>query len=273
MYLNHWKLRHSPFQRAASVDGFYEGSVQEEALARLKFLVQFRRPLGVLVGPSGSGKSLVLDVFAQRLQLEAKPFVRLGLQGADWREFLWQLAAKLDLNPSLEAGEFLLWRKIKDYFAQIQAAERDMVLILDDVDDTAPECQLGLVRLLAANRCLESRLTMVVATRPETVGQLSPRLLELAELRVQLDPMPLADVASYLYHHLSLAGREESAFSNAAIVRLQEISGGLPRKLNHLAELSLVAAASQGLACVDTEVVDGAAREMSSFQTESARAA
>ena len=68
MYQAHWGLQESPFRGDLDPKSFYQSPTHEEALARLSFLVGQHRRLGLLVGPSGSGKSLLLEVFAQQLR-------------------------------------------------------------------------------------------------------------------------------------------------------------------------------------------------------------
>ena len=64
MYQSHWGLRESPFRNCLDPQSFYQSPTHEEALARLHFLVEQHRRLGLLLGPAGSGKSLLLEVFA-----------------------------------------------------------------------------------------------------------------------------------------------------------------------------------------------------------------
>ncbi|HEY4759151.1 MAG TPA: hypothetical protein VIH42_01085, partial [Thermoguttaceae bacterium] len=64
MYQSHWGLRESPFRGGLVMQLLQRSPTHEEALARLHFLVDNQRRLGLLMGPSGSGKSLVLEAFA-----------------------------------------------------------------------------------------------------------------------------------------------------------------------------------------------------------------
>ena len=59
MYQAYWGLGQSPFRGNLDPRFFHQSPMQEEALARLQFLVEERRSVGLLLGESGSGKSLV----------------------------------------------------------------------------------------------------------------------------------------------------------------------------------------------------------------------
>jgi hypothetical protein len=67
MYQAYWGLASSPFRGHLDPRAFHQGPTQEEALARLHFLVDEQRTVGLLLGEAGSGKSLLLEVFAQQL--------------------------------------------------------------------------------------------------------------------------------------------------------------------------------------------------------------
>ena len=64
----HWGLQESPFRNSLDPRFFYESPSHEEALARLNFLVENSRRQALLLGASGSGKSLLLELFANRLR-------------------------------------------------------------------------------------------------------------------------------------------------------------------------------------------------------------
>ena len=66
--------------------------------------------LGLLLGPSGTGKSLILDRLAGNLRHRGLQVANLSLLGVDLHEFLWLLAAELGLNPDRKENTFSLWR-------------------------------------------------------------------------------------------------------------------------------------------------------------------
>ena len=264
MYLAHWALARPPFPADLDPLRFFLGPVQEEALARLQFLVEQRRPAAFVAAPGGCGKSLLCEVFAEKLRSQGRAVVRLAVQGLDARELWWNLAAELGLNPRRDEREPTLWRAVSDRLAQHRSLQRDLVLLLDDLDGAEPSCAAGVLRLLSLNRRPESRVIAAATGRPETLSRLDPRLLEQAELRIELENFSEADLAAFLAFCLAHAGRTDSPFTNAAVGRLHALTDGNPRRASHLAELALIAAAGQGMAMVDTEIVDGAYQELRS---------
>ena len=55
-------------------------------------------------------------------------------------------------------------------------------------------------------------------------------------------PMTDQETASYLRHHLTLAGRSDTLFSDDATTLIHQTSRGYPRAVNNLALQALVAA-------------------------------
>ena len=80
-------------------------------------------------------------------------------------------------------------------------------------------------------------------------------------LAVRLSNLTRAEVASYVAAKLEAAGRREPAFTPRALTRLHALSAGLPRAVDRLASLALIASATRGLEMVLPEAVEGSARE------------
>jgi len=107
-----------------------------------------------------------------------------------------------------------------------------------------------------------ARLTVVLAGGAHSVGRLPRRILELAELRIDLEPWEPTDTVQYVSAALTRAGRTEPVFSDEAIHRLHDLCGGIPRRVNQLANLALLAGAGRQLTEIDVETVESAYHEL-----------
>ncbi|HTQ39065.1 MAG TPA: AAA family ATPase [Pirellulales bacterium] len=266
MLRKYWKLRESPFRGTLDWRRFFRSPVHEEALARLHFLVEQRRRLGLLLGPAGCGKSLVLDIFARRLRRGGAQVVNVNLLGTNLHEFLWLMAAELGLNPDRHDDPFRLWRDVLDRLAENRYQQLDTVLLLDDADDAPAVVSDHIVRLAQTENISGGRLTIVLAaaaTPPaNSAVRLSPRLLELAELRIDLEAWEPADTAQYVNETLAQAGSMSPIFTNEALDRLHELTAGIPRRIDQLANLALLAGAGRQLAQIDVDTVDSVYQEL-----------
>jgi len=74
-----------------------------------------------------------------------------------------------------------------------------------------------------------------------------------------MDP---GETKEYLAHHLKLAGRSDTLFSDDAVALIHQVSRGLPRAVNNLAIQALVAAFAAGKAIVDESSARAAVTEV-----------
>ncbi len=262
MYETHWGLKESPFPSSPKTASFHPSPTHEEALARLHFLVERHRRLGLLLGSGGSGKTLLLRFFEGLLRRGGAAVVLQNLLGVGQEEFLPLLADRLGLAPRDAARPAALWRMVNDRLAEYRYEQRDTVLLFDDAD-RAESAVLGqLVRLVKHDVAPDSRLTVLLAVRPGRVKRLGRQLVELAELKIELEPWEAGDTQEFLTRSLARAGCNQPAFDASATERLHELTGGVPRRVSQLADLSLMAGAGAGLPQIDAETVEAVHQEL-----------
>src|SRR5215213_7697021 len=112
MFLSHWGLKESPFRGGIDPRYFFQGPTHEEALARLHFLADERRAVGLVLGAAGMGKSLLLEVFARQLRAGGRQVAKVNLIGLGPQELIWQVAAQLGVNPVGQPSLGQLWQAL-----------------------------------------------------------------------------------------------------------------------------------------------------------------
>ncbi|MFZ1932807.1 MAG: AAA family ATPase [Thermoguttaceae bacterium] len=262
MYQAHWGLKEQPFRGCVDAKSFYQSPTHEEALARLNFLVEQHRRLGLLIGPSGSGKSLVLEVFAQQLRRRGRSVAKLSLLGVEPAEMLSLLATEWELPIGLLQSPPVLWRALTNRLIEHRYQQLETVVLLDDVDQADPRTLQHVARLVRFDPSPDMRLTVVLAGRQECLGKLGQSLLSLADLRIDVEPWQRADTEQYVTTLLSQAGRCTPVFAEPAFDRLHELAHGIPRRVSQLAGLALLAGAGQNLSQIDARVVEEAYQEL-----------
>ena len=116
------------------------------------------------------------------------------------------------------------------------------------MDQTAPFCLL-----LLGQPTLRHRLRQGVFTA----------LDQRIAVRYAIGGLTAAETTSYVQHHLALAGRSDTLFSDDAVALIHEVSRGLPRQVNNLAVSALIAAFVAKKAIVDESSARAAVAEMS----------
>jgi type II secretory pathway predicted ATPase ExeA len=81
-------------------------------------------------------------------------------------------------------------------------------------------------------------------------------------LRAHIDGMTRQETASYISHHLALAGRGSDTLFSDAITLIHDTSRGLPRTVNNLCVASLIAACAAGHAIADQAAARSAITEV-----------
>jgi general secretion pathway protein A len=261
-YEAYWGLRESPFREARNPAGLVASPTHDEAVARLHFLAENHRPVGILSGCQGGGKSLVLATFARHLRDLGRTACLLRPLGQDAWDFLWSAASALGVNPRNGDDAFRLWRQIGDRLRAAQYVGEMPILLVDDADSTSAEVRVLILRWLKSE--IGKGLTVILASQPSRVHQLGTDLLQLCVLHIRLEKWQPADIRDYLHTNLSRAGRTGSSelFQESAVNRLHELTEGVPRYVSQLAELALVAGAAQRLDVIDAEAINAVFQEL-----------
>lgn len=256
MYIDFWGLTHSPFASQLDPKDYYPSVLHEEALARLDFLIANRRRLGFLLGGSGTGKSLLLEVAARQLRRNNCRLVKFNVMGLSGAEFTWKLA--MGLGSPLAPGTSALdcWRGITDHLTANRYHRVATIVFLDDADEASADVHAAISRLVLIDPHPEAQLTIVLTAQRQRTPALGTRLNELCDLRIELEPLDELETAAYIEHACQQAGARRSLFVVEAIERLYELTHGNPRRLRQLAELSLLAGAAESLDKVTADVVD-----------------
>jgi type II secretory pathway predicted ATPase ExeA len=258
MHTGHWNLEKAPFPTGTAEPMFFSGLPQQEALARLRFLVHHGRRLGLVLGEAGWGKSLVLDLFAEECQSANWHVAPLNLLGLSVREFQWRLAELLHAAPRTSDDGLRLARRLEERWQQNSLQQENTVLLLDDADQAGADVLTQLVRLAQLPASQVGNLTIVLAARGSQANRLGSRLLDLVDLRIDLEPWDAEDTTGYLQLALVEAGAERPIFDDAALDEIHRLSAGVPRQVNRLADFALVAGSSARLEMIDAETVAAA---------------
>jgi general secretion pathway protein A len=266
MQLSYWVTTDSPFREQSRMRCFFASPTHDEALARLGFLVDSGHTLGILSGYEGTGRTTVLEVFARGMRQQGHMVCSINLVGLENRGFLWTLAAGLGCNPRANDDMFTLGCRIDDRLRENELTGRTTVLLLDDADQAAHDVLIQVLRLLKTHL---RGIRVILAIESTRMARLGTDLLHLSHLRIRLEPWNEDDIRKYLATSLLQVGCERSIFEDSAMQRLRELTDGIPRWVGHLAELALLAAASQGRDSVDRHLIEDVYQELSaSFEED-----
>lgn len=233
-------------------------AAQEEALARLHYAVDNRLKLVLLFGPPGCGKTFVLQSFAAQLRPRATAVAYSCLLGLEPRELAWSLLSQWGRRPEGTEDAAKLWRELRDQLVELRYEARPTAVLLDNLDAASPETMLFVQRLANADPAADSPLTMIGTLDWLSRSRLPKRLLDQADLRIDLEPWNPDETTAYL----NAAEVPAPQFAGDAAARVHDLTDGLPRRINQLARLAVIAAEGQGLSAIDAEMIEAVQNEL-----------
>lgn len=260
-------LAAAAFDGAIDPAGFYAGPAQEEALARLEWLLTERQRCGLVVAAPGLGKSHLATMAARRLGGLGAEVAVLSLHGLPAGEWLDLLLARLPLDPASRAETIRPWLALENRLRENTLMERPTVLIFDDVDHAPDDAVDGIARLVAAGEPRFASTVIVALATPTGLPRVPDAIRLRAAVRIDLPLWSEDVVAAYVATALHRASADADAFSDAAVTTLARFSGGVPRIVCRLARLAAVAATGESLDHIDAATVERVWRELLPAET------
>lgn len=242
-----------PFAKDLPPSDLFEAENHKELLARLTYLVK-ERGMGLVTGGIGSGKSTTVRRFVSTLNFDqywvvyllANP--TLGMVGL-YRDLL----STLGYEPPFSRPRMV--SRLRTVFDDLlQTKHRCPVIIIDEAHHLPQDAFEQLRLLLSADMDSRSLGALLLVGHPDlrTTLRLSihQSFSQRLSTRYHLAPLDLANTLAYIRHHLLVAGYKGSAlFSDDAMQRIFDYTKGIPRQINRVCSMALMAG------CIDQKSI------------------
>lgn len=262
MHERYWGRNDFSMQGTIGQGGLIETPPHEEALARLSYLVEHHRRFGLMLGPGGTGKSLILRTAAREAKRLGREVAMIDLFGIDSHDLLWQLAIALRLGPTERWSHATLWRTVGDHWHALHSARLPSVLLLDHLERAEVDCLSLIERLLHLDVANDGCLTILAAAREGLDDCLFAELAEQSELRIDLPSLSRREAEMFVRQLLDNAGHSREIFRRDASETLFDLTSGVPREIVRLCRLALTAAERDGLDRIDSIMLLDVAGEL-----------
>ncbi len=260
----HYGFSRMPFGKDLAPGMLHAYDAHAQAVARISWCIS-EQAIGVISGECGAGKTVAARAAVAGLDASRHTVIYLGTPGVGLRGIYGTIVSRLGGVARFHHAALI--PQTQELLAA-EASERGkrVVLICDEahllnaeslegvrclsnlgMDQTAPFCLL-----LLGQPTLRHRLRQGVFTA----------FNQRIAVRYAIGGLTATETTSYVQHHLALAGRSDTLFSDDAIGLIHEVSRGLPRQVNNLAVSSLIAAFAAKKAIVDESAARAAVAEI-----------
>ena len=241
-----------PFGRDLAPGMLHRHHAHGEAVARITWCITEHR-IGVVTGEVGAGKTVAIRAALAALDPTRHtitlPNPTIGVHGIHH-----QIVLALGGHPLVHHATLV--PQAADALAGEQAERGRIPVLVIDEAHLLDHPQLESIRMLT-NHDMDSASPFAVLLVGQPTLRRRMKLGVLAALdqriglRYAMPPMTTEETPSYLRHHLALAGRSDTLFSDDADALIHQTSRGYPRAVNNLALQALVAAFAADKAIVD----------------------
>jgi len=265
MYYRHFGLDQPPFKITPNTEFFFGGGNRGAILEALIYAVTQGDGMVKVTGEVGSGKTMLCNMLQARLPPHVET-VYLAHPNVPPEEILHAIAFELQLGLAPGTSRLAVTHTLQDFLLKRYAEGRRVVVFVEE-SQSMPLATLEEMRLLSNLETRNDKLLQIVLFgQPELDANLGePRIRQLRERithSFRLAPLTAVEIHEYLMFRMRTAGyRGPDLFSRAVVKRIASASEGLTRRVNLIADKTLLAAFSENTHTVKTKHVDAAVRD------------
>ncbi len=264
MYERHFGITGPPFQLSPDPSFYFDGSQHRAALAMLRQAFSRDLPLVVLSGEIGAGKTTVLHAWLAECRAQGIAVAQISNTQLDAAELQCAIAAAFGVDASVikaGAASDALRRLLRDLHGNPAALSIDEA---QNLDREALQCLVQLSHVAAEEH---ARLRIVLTGQPELRAHVSagamPDLDALVQQACHLGPLDVGQTRQYIEHRLLKVGwNGVPSFDDAAFEEIHELTQGIPRRVNVLANRLLLGQFLNHTARIDRQAVSAIAQAL-----------
>jgi general secretion pathway protein A len=262
MYLNFYGLKEKPFNTTPDPKFLFLTAGHREALAQLVYGVSEAKGFIVLSAEIGTGKTTLLQALLRQLDGTNTAVAYVFNSTLDFDGILEYVLRDYGIEKSGETRAARLFA-LNNFLIERRRANQNTVLIIDEAQNLDP-ATLEEVRLLSNFESPTGKLLQIVlAGQPELNAKLAlPELRQLRQrvaLRCTIPPLNEEETREFIRTRLRIGGaRDVGIFTDRAVKRIAEWSGGIPRLMNIACDHCLLVGYADEKKHIDRDIVERA---------------
>lgn len=261
MYLDFYGLKENAFSNTPDPRFLYPSPAHREALAQLLYGVQNSKGFIVLTGEIGTGKTTLLHALRRRLD-DSTAVAFLFNSTLPFDGLLEYMLEEFGVGKTASTSAQRLFA-LNNFLIERRRVGQSSVLIVDEAQNLDVRT-LEQIRLLSNFESPNEKLLQILLVgQPELRSQLAlPELRQLKQrvaLSCTIRPLSARETEECIRTRLRIAGATDlGLFTDRALARIAEHSGGVPRLVNILCDHCLVIGYAEQERRIGPRVVDQA---------------
>ena len=244
MYNDFYGFEQAPFNLTPDPRFLFMSDKHRDALNHLLFGIVNHKGFIQLTGEVGSGKTTICRQLLRQLDDHHKTALILNPCKSPW-QMLKSIVKEFGITHKRRDYDGYL-QELNEFLLDLAAPGDDAVLIIDEAQNLSLEL-LEQIRMLSNLETDEHKLLQIVLIgQPELRDMLDdPRLLQLRQritVRYHLQPLSMRETDDYIQRRIYIAGGNgRPRFSPLAVRRIHRYSKGVPRLVNAVCDMTLLA--------------------------------
>ena len=266
MYESFWQLKQKPFENTSDTAFYFPSESHQGSLLKLRYTVEHQRGAALLSGASGLGKTILLHSLVEQLDEHIHPRIHLVFPQMPADQLLAYIADGLCGEASTTTPPIhLSVRRIEEQLQRNAEQGKHALVIIDEAHLIASSEALETLRLLL-NFEVDSRcgLTLLIAGQPSLMATMDrmPELDERLSVKCMLQRLSLEETIAYIQHRLSTVEFQGVIFEADAFHTIHQLSHGVPRRINRLADLALLIGYAEERKQIGSRDIEAVAEEL-----------
>jgi general secretion pathway protein A len=262
IYLGFYGLERDPFGPTPDPDFLFMTHGHREALAQLTYAIQERKGFILLSAEVGTGKTTLLQALRRELDGSNTAVAYVSNSMLPFQGILEYMLEEFEIaKPGESHAQRLV--TLQNFLVERFRAGQNTVLILDEAQNLYPQT-LEQIRLLSNFETTKEKILQILLVgQPELQAKLElPDLRQLSQrigMRCTIPLLTGTGTRNYIRSRLRLGGAKDvGLFTDAALTRIAEHAGGIPRVINTICDHALLIGYADQTRRIDRDIVDEA---------------
>ena len=219
----------------------------------------------MIIGPPGIGKSLLVNGLTKQLSEASLQFIRVDYPLLSTDELLADLAMRASKSESEASDKLQHLTQIEKWLSSVRESASHAVIVIEEahlLQDPSVAESLRIIPFLGGHEVPGATMLLVGQSTLAPWLNAFPAWEAHFGAKCHLPALTCDETMGYVAHRLRAAGATKNVFTNKAIEALHHLSGGVPRRINRLADLALLVGFAEDIKQVDLTQIEAVAEEL-----------